>query len=164
MEASALGNGPGEGTQVFRPRRLRILGVAMSVVLIVLVLVGWYALPRSLRNEFTVSQILTLLALVGFLELVMLAVASSYVRADAGGLRFRNGLRRYSVGWERVHKVLLRPGDPWAIVLLTPADGSGFEVDLDAEKRQLMGIQANDGEYARRAVQSLRRQLARSRG
>ncbi|HEX8510707.1 MAG TPA: PH domain-containing protein [Propionibacteriaceae bacterium] len=154
----------GPGVQVFRPRRLRILGVALSVILIVLVLVGWFALPVSLRNEFTLSQILTLLALVAFLELVMLAVASSYVRADAAGLRFRNGLRRYSVGWERVHKVMLRPGDPWAIVLLTPADGSAFEVDLDAEKRQLMGIQANDGEYAHKAVQSLRRRHSLGRG
>lgn len=152
------------GAEVFRPRRLRVLGVVMSLVLVVSVLVGWYALPQGLRNEFSLSQILTLLALVAFLELAMLAMASSYVRADAAGLRFRNGLRRHAVSWDRVHKIMLRPGDPWAIVLLTPADGSAFEVDLDAEKRQLMGIQANDGELAQQAVQALRRRHSSARG
>ena len=85
-----------------------------------------------------------------------LALASSYVRADATGLRIRNGLRVYAVPWARVHKIILRPGDPWALVLLTPADGRPFEADFDAEKRQLMGIQAVDRRLATAAVNELR--------
>jgi hypothetical protein len=146
-----------EDVSVFRPRRLRVLAVAMSIVLVAAVVIGWFALPLSLRVTFTLSQRLTLLALLAFLELVVIAIAASYVRADAAGLRFRNGLRSYTVAWPRVHKFVLRPGDPWAIVLLLPDDGTPFEVDLDAEKRQLMGIQANDGESARLAVERLRR-------
>ena len=53
-----------------------------------------------------------------------------------------------------MHKFLLRPGDPWAIVLIKP-DDRPFEVDLDAEKRQLMGIQAGDGPAATEAVATL---------
>jgi hypothetical protein len=147
---------------VFRPRRLRVLAVVMSVALCTVVAVGWFALPLSLRSTFTLSQRLTLLALLAVLELVMISIAASYVRADGDGLRMRNGLRSHVVPWSRVHKIMLRPGDPWAIVLLLPAGGGAFQVDLDAEKRQLMGIQANDGESSVRAVEALRQRHRRA--
>lgn len=148
---------------VFRPRRLRILAVVMSVALCGIALGGWFALPLSLRDAFTTSQRLTLIAFLAVLELIVISMAASYVRADEAGLSFRNGLRSHRVAWAQVHKILLRPGDPWAIVLLLPDDGSRFEVDLDAEKRQLLGIQANDGATARQAVEELRQRLRRSR-
>ena len=141
---------------VFRPRRLRVLSVGASVTLTGVVILGWFALPLHLRESFTLSQRLTLLALLFVLVFIMAAIASSSVRADVDGLRLRNGLRRYEVPWSRVHKVMLRPGDPWALLLLKPSDGRPFEVDLDADKRQLMGIQANDGEASRQAVRQLR--------
>lgn len=147
---------------VFRPRRLTVLATGMSVALIVLVIVGWFALPMHLRSAFTWSQRLTLLALVAVLEVVMISVAASYVRADDEGLRIRNGLRRHTIAWHRVYKILLRPGDPWAIALLLPEDGGPFQVDLDAEKRQLMGIQAGDGELAREAIVALRQRQQRA--
>jgi hypothetical protein len=147
---------------VFRPRRLRVLAAVMSVALCTVVVVGWFALPLSLRSTFTLSQRLTLLALLAVLELVMISIAASYVRADGDGLRMRNGLRSHVVPWSRVHKIMLRPGDPWAIVLLLPAGGGAFQVDLDAEKRQLMGIQANDGESSVRAVEALRQRHRRA--
>ena len=149
---------------VFRPRRLRVLAVLMSLALVGAVVIGWQALPSSLRAKFSLSQILTLLALLAVLELVMVAIAASYVRADDEGLRFRNGLRSHTVSWDQVHKIVLRPGDPWALVLLLPSDGSPFEVDLDAEKRQLMGIQSTDGELARTAVATLRQLRRRAVG
>ena len=149
---------------VFRPRRLRVLAVLMSLALVGAVVVGWRALPSSLRDKFSPSQILTLLALLAVLELVMVAIAASYVRADDEGLRFRNGLRSHTVRWDQVHKIVLRPGDPWALVLLLPSDGSPFEIDLDAEKRQLMGIQSTDGELARAAVDTLRQRRRRAVG
>lgn len=147
---------------LFRPRRLRVLAAVGSVTLVGAVVLGWLALPLHLREAFTLSQRLTLLALLAVLLTVMAAIASSYIRADAEGLRLRNGLRRYSVPWDQVHKIVLRPGDPWALMLLKPSDGSRFEVDLDAEKRQLMGIQANDGEASRRAVRALLKLRQRS--
>jgi hypothetical protein len=42
------------------------------------------------------------------------------VRADADGLRVRNGLRVHHVPWARVHRVVMRPGDAWAFALLVP--------------------------------------------
>ncbi|GAA2102394.1 hypothetical protein GCM10009841_18790 [Microlunatus panaciterrae] len=141
---------------VFRPFRLRIVAVIFTVALVVLCAVGWVALPPHLRAGFTFSQLLTLLAILGFLVFAMITMAASAVWADADGLLLRNGLRRHRVEWSRVHTILLRPGDPWALLLLKPSDGRPFQVDLDAEKRQLMGIQASDGPRAVRAVEELR--------
>jgi asparagine N-glycosylation enzyme membrane subunit Stt3 len=147
----------GEPVFVAWPRRLRIFGFAIAAVLCIATVVGWFALPAELRDLFTLSQRLTLLALLALLVGVVVAVATSTVRADADGLRFRNGLRRYAVPWGRVHKIIFRSGDPWAQLLLIPDDGRPFEVSLDAEKRQLMGIQAVDGARAHAAVEELRR-------
>ena len=145
------------GTVVYRPRRLRVVAWVISLALCAVTAFGWFALPDEVRVLFSFSQRLTLLGVLGALVLVMLAVAASSVRADDEGLRIRNGLRTHRVGWSRVHQVMLRPGDAWAFVLLSPADGRPFSADLDAEKRYLVGIQAGDGEYAARAVAELRR-------
>jgi PH (Pleckstrin Homology) domain-containing protein len=145
-----------EQVLVLRPRRLRLIVIIFSPALSALMAFGWFTLPREIRLLFTPSQLLTLLGILGLIIFVLATAAASYVRADAAGLRIRNGLRRHDVPWSRVHKIILRAGDPWAQVLLKPADGRPFEADFDAEKRQLMGIQASDGPAAREAVEQLR--------
>ena len=139
------------------PHRLRIFGFAIILALCGFTAFWWFALPTEIRDLFTVSQRLTLLGVLALLVGVVVAVATSSVRADTEGLRIRNGLRRHTVPWPRVHKIIFRRGDPWAQLLLTPADGREFTVDLDAEKHQLMGIQAVDGARAHQAVEELRR-------
>jgi hypothetical protein len=139
------------------PRRLRIFVTITTVALGSLAVVWWLALPPAIRELFTVSQRVTLLGVLALLVVVILAVAASSVRADESGLQIRNGLRTHQVPWARVHKIIFRRGDPWAQLLLTPVDGGEFTVDLDAEKRQLMAIQAVDGARAQEAVEELRR-------
>jgi PH (Pleckstrin Homology) domain-containing protein len=141
---------------IARPHRLRVIAIIASLALCALAAGIWLLLPTEIRVLFTVSQVLTLLGLLAFLIGAMAALAGSYVRADGAGLRIRNALRVHAVPWERVHKIILRPGDPWALLLLKPADGRPFEADLDAERRQLMGIQAVDGPLATAAVNELR--------
>ena len=141
---------------IARPHRLRVIAIIASLALCALAAGIWLLLPTEVRVLFTVSQVLTLLGLLAFLIGAMAALAGSYVRADGSGLRIRNALRVHPVPWERVHKIILRPGDPWALLLLKPADGRPFEADLDAERRQLMGIQAVDGPLATAAVNELR--------
>ena len=141
---------------VFRPRRLRVVVVVATIALLVVTAIGWWALPAETRVLFSLSQRLTLLGLLFTLVGIIGIVASSSVRADDEGLRVRNGLRTHQVAWSQVHKILLRPGDPWGLLLIKPA-GAVFRVDLDAEKRMLMGIQAHDGALARLAVEELRR-------
>jgi asparagine N-glycosylation enzyme membrane subunit Stt3 len=139
------------------PRRLRVFGLIVAAALTALTAFWWFALPVEIRVLFSWSQRLTLLAVLALLVGVIVAMAASSVRADADGLRIRNGLRRYAVPWAAVHKIIFRTGDPWAQLLLVPDDGRTFEVSLDAEKRQLMGIQAVDGARAQAAVEELRR-------
>jgi hypothetical protein len=139
---------------VFRPRKLIRVSTVACLSLCLLSLFGWYALPPQLRAEFLPSQVATLVVILLFLIGCVVVIASSNVRADASGLRIRNGLGRHEIGWDAVHKFLLRPGDPWGLVLIKP-DDRPFEVDLDAEKRQLMGVQAGDGEAAREAIRTL---------
>lgn len=141
---------------IFRPVRLIFTAAVFSGTLVILCAVGWILLPAHLKAGFTGLQLATLVLILGALIFVMVALAASSVRADAQGLRIRNALRTYDVPWMRVHKIMLRRGDPWALVLLKPADGRPFEVDLDADKRQLMGIQRSEGIRAQRAVEDLR--------
>jgi hypothetical protein len=140
----------------YRPRRLRLAAASFSASLSAASAFGWVLLPQSLRDTFSLSQRVTLLLILAGLIGAMVALASSSVRVDADGMRVRNGLRTHLVGWDQVHKILLRRGDPWAIALIKPEDRP-FEVDLDAEKRQLMGIQASDSERSAAAVADLRR-------
>jgi hypothetical protein len=141
---------------VFRPRRLRVVVVVASIGLLLVTALGWWSLPADIRALFSLSQRLTLLGLLVTLMGTIGVVAASSVRADSEGLRVRNGLRTHQIPWSRVHKVLLRPGDPWGLLLVKPP-GEVFRADLDAEKRMLMGIQAHDGAFARSAVDELRR-------
>lgn len=147
---------------VFRPHRLRVIVVVGAAALVALTMFGWFALPADIRVLFTVSQRLTLLGVLAALVAVIAAVAASSVRADDHGLRIRNGLRTHAVPWAHVHKIVLRPGDPWALLLVKPSEGE-FRVDLDADKRMLMGIQAHDGPLAQAAVADLRLRLQRTR-
>jgi asparagine N-glycosylation enzyme membrane subunit Stt3 len=148
---------PAVGVFVARPRRLRIIVLVATVALCSLTALGWLVLPPNIRGLFTVSQLLTLLGVLALLVGVLVAVSASSVHADETGLQIRNGLRSHQVPWGRVHKIIFRSGDPWAQLLLLPDDGTEFQVDLDAEKRQLMGIQAVDGIRAQQAIEELRR-------
>jgi hypothetical protein len=147
---------------VYRPRLLRLVAGVASAALLLLSFMGWFGLPQSLRAQFTPSQIATLLAILAFIIGFLWALAASYVRAGPEGIRFRNGLRSHMIGWDDVHKVLLRPGDPWALLLIRPTDRP-LETDLDAEKRHMLGIQAGDGAAAQAAVDDLRSRLAAAR-
>lgn len=147
-----------------RPRRLQVIIGVFGIALVVLAAVGWYALPSSIRVLFTFSQLLTLLVILASILFVIGVIASSYVRADSSGLRLRNGLRTHVIPWSRIHKILMRRGDPWAFVLLRPADGRPFEADLDADKQMVMGIIATEGAAARRAVEELRQRHRRYGG
>jgi len=159
-----------DGPVVFKPRRLRVVGGVISAALVALTFYGWFALPSEIRVLFTFSQLLTLLGCLAALVLVVLGVAASSVRADADGLRVRNGLRVHHVPWSRVHQIVLRPGDAWAFALLRPdedPDQTGptgtYTADMDTQKRFLVGIQAGDGAYAKQAVSELRRRLVAAR-
>lgn len=146
---------PEPGPVTYRPHRLRITAIITSVVLAGLYLVGWFALPGAIRALVTLSQRLTLLAILAVLVGALWAIAASSVRADASGLRIRNGLRTHRLAWPEIRGFSLRAGDPWAFV--------GLDPDGDVERRAMLGIQAGDGERAQSAVADLRVRLAAAR-
>lgn len=137
------------------PRVLRLVGGILSAALVVMVIIGWIALPAHLRALFTPSQVITLLAVLAALVGVIWLVAGSSVRADADGVTVRNGLRVRQFGWPLVRRVLFRPGDPWATLLVGDPE--------DPVRVQLFGIQRSDGDRAVNAVTQLRRLQAAAR-
>lgn len=146
----------------YRSNRLRFFVLLSSLALVLLSFVFWVALPPNLKAEFTLSQAVTLLIILGLFVFALLIIGSGVVRADADGLYFRNGLSRHRYPWSRVHHVVLRPGDAWAHVLLIPTDRPVTE-KADLEHRMLMGIQTGDGTYATEAVADLNRRARRAR-
>ena len=130
--------------------------IISTLAICILAAIGWLLLPADIRVLFPLTHRVALIIIWAFLIAIMVALASSYVRADAEGLQIRNVFRVHQVPWNRIHKIILRPGDPWAQVLLKPADGQPFQADLDIDKRSLMGIQAVDGPRATAAVNELR--------
>jgi hypothetical protein len=145
-----------EGPVVYRSNRLRLFVLLAALGLVALSFVFWVALPANLKAEFTLSQAVTLLIILGLFVFGLLVVGNSVVRADTDGLYFRNGLSKHRYPWSRVHHVVLRSGDAWAHVLLIPTDRL-VEEKADLEHRMLMGIQTGDGRYATDAVADLNR-------
>jgi hypothetical protein len=146
----------------YRSNRLRLFVMIASLGLVALSFVFWVALPANLKAEFTLSQAVTLLIILGSFVFALLVVGNGVVKADADGLYFRNGLSRHRYAWSRIHRVVMRPGDAWAQVLLIPTDRP-VEVAADFDHRMLMGIQKSDGAYATEAVDALNRRLKASR-
>jgi hypothetical protein len=146
----------------YRSNRLRLFVMISALGLVALSFLFWVALPANLKAEFTVSQAVTLLLILGLFVFALLVVGNGVVKADADGLYFRNGLSRHRYPWARIHRIILRPGDAWAQVLLIPTDRP-VEVAADLDHRMLMGIQRSDGAYATEAVEDLNRRLTVAR-
>lgn len=147
---------PADRTVVYRSTRLRVLVAVASISLVLLSALFWVALPADLKAQFTLSQAMTLLGILVFFVGALLILGSGVVRAEPDALYFRNGLSRHRYPWSQVNRVVLRPGDAWAQVLLVPLDRP-VEEPADLEHRMLMGIQTGDGQYALDAIGELNR-------
>lgn len=163
MSADAPRTPPSSESVTYRSNRLRFFVMVAALGLVALSFLFWVALPANLKAEFTLSQAVTLLIILGLFVFGLFVVGSGVVRADADGLSFRNGLSRHRYPWSRVHRVVMRPGDAWAQVLLIPTDRP-VEVAADLDHRMLMGIQKGDGAYAIAAVDDLNQRLTAARG
>ena len=128
------------------PRLLRRQAALWTVVLGGSAVFGWFMLPAQIRSLFTGLQVGTLVFFLLLMLGIVLVLARGYVRADAAGLRFRNGLRTHEVAWSSVESIRYTPADHWAFVELT-----------DGTDRPLLGIQRSDGPRADADVEALRR-------
>lgn len=126
----------------YRPLGVRVMLSLLATLLVVVVAVVWVALPSTVRDAFTLWQILTLLLLVGATLLGMYGLMRCRLRATRSGVEVVNVFRRRQLEWPQVLRVSHRPGDPWAV--LDTDDGTTVVV---------MAIQGSDGARARAAVQ-----------
>lgn len=131
------------------PRRMRIVGSCFSAALVLVAIGGWFALPEELRVQFTGSELITMLLFLIAIVGVIMSVALSTVRADAGGLTIRNALRTRRIEWSQVRRLVYRDGDPWPTLLINDPD--------DPDRIMLLAIQRSDHDRADRAVAELRR-------
>lgn len=129
-----------------------LTALVLSVVLLGFAMVGWYAIGPDLRAQITWPQAATLLFFIVTMIAVMLSVGYSRLWAADGELVVRNGpvVRRYSV--REIVGLRLRPGDPWASVLLKADDG-------ELVRKPVLAIQFLEGEKGKRKVRELRRWL-----
>lgn len=128
---------------------MRLVGSVFSAALVIIVIIGWIALPAHLRALFTPSQLITLLLVLFAIIGVIMTIGMSMVRADASGLVIRNGLRTHRIGWQQVRGLVYRDGDPWPTLLINDRD--------DPDKIMLLGIQRTDHARADQTVAVLRR-------
>ena len=131
--------------QTFRPVGVRIAIYVAAALLVLVVVVTWFAFPPGIRDQFTYSQRGTVIGLGLMFYAGGFALARSRVVAREDGLTVVNGYRMRRFEWNEVLAVSLRPGSPWAV--LDIADGTTVPA---------MGIQGSDGARAQAQVRRLR--------
>jgi hypothetical protein len=130
----------------YRPLGIRVAAAAMGTVTVGALVFLWLGLPASVRRDFSVAQIVTLLLIFAAMGAFLYGLARSALRADDFGLRVVNVFKVRHLEWAQVVQVRLNPGDPWAVL----------DVD-DGTVVKAMAIQGSDGGRARRATDELRR-------
>ena len=135
--------------QTFRPFGVRIAIYAAGVLLVLVVVVTWFALPQEIRDQFTYFQRATVIGLGLMFYAGGFALARSRLVAREDGLTVVNGYKSRRFAWAEVVQVTLRPGSPWA------------ELDVsDGTTVPAMGIQGSDGPRATAQVRRLRTLIA----
>lgn len=137
------------------PRVASITAIVLSVVLVVAALLGWWALPDSVRIQFSIEQVLTLIGFVIVIMGLMLGLGLSRARADESGLVIRNGVRVHRYRWDEIRGVRFRPGDPWAYVLLDTTPERRERSGEPYRRQQIIAVQSPDGARARQAVDDI---------
>ena len=127
----------------FRSRPALVTGAALSTMVTGACLLRWVGLGPSIRAQFNLAQVLTLVFFLVVIVGMMMAVGLSYIRCDDAGLHVRNVLRTHHFSWDEVADAELGEGDPWAYVLLLPTAER-----LDGETQMALAIQQSERDAA----------------
>jgi hypothetical protein len=136
--------------QTFRPLAARVTAVGVAGVLVVVAGGLWLGMPAAVRADFSTTQRVTLLLVLGAILVVLWGIARTRADAGARSLTLVNVYRTRRLDWAQVVAVSLGPGQPWATLDLD--DGTTVSV---------MAIQAADGARAQRAAAHLAGLVAR---
>lgn len=123
----------------FHSRPALLTGSVLSVLLVAASLLMWVGLGPTIRSQFNIGQVITLVFFLLVIVGVMMAVGLSSITCDEDGLHVRNALRTHHYPWDRVVGAELGEGDPWAYVLLTPD-----EDHMDGQTQMALAIQRSD--------------------
>jgi len=126
--------------ETWRPYWPRIIPYVLAAVVVAGMVVLAVAMPSNWALGDRIGLVVIGLMVAGVLHML----ARSRVTADDRGLIVVNGLRTHEYEWAEVLGVSMGEGAPWPTLDL--ADGSTLPA---------MGIQASDGDRARRAVAEL---------
>ena len=124
----------------WRPYWARIIPYVLAVV----VVAGMVVLAVAMPSNWFLGDRIGLVVIGLFVAGVLHMLARSRVIADDRGLIVVNGLRTHEYEWAEILGVSMGEGAPWPTLDL--ADGSTLPT---------MGIQASDGDRAKRAVAEL---------
>jgi hypothetical protein len=127
---------PGAPEAPFRPRRGRVLPLAMAAVAVVVCTV--VALGMGAAGEWAVGDQLALVGLGLGIAAFLGRYASIRAVPDAAGLTVRNLMLTRRVTWDEVLEVRFPDGAPWVTL----------ELD-DTDELAVMAIQRADGRLAR---------------
>ena len=127
---------PGAPEAPFRPRRGRVLPLAMAAVAVVVCTV--VALGMGAAGEWAVGDQLALVGLGLGIAAFLGRYASIRAVPDAVGLTVRNLMLTRRVTWDEVLEVRFPDGAPWVTL----------ELD-DTDELAVMAIQRADGQLAR---------------
>lgn len=129
----------------FRPFGVRIAAYAFGFLLLLVVVVMWFAFPQEVRDQFTIFQRGTVVFFGLCAAAAGHALARSRVVARTDSVTVVNGYKARRFEWNEVVAVSLRAGSPWATLDLS--DGTSVSA---------MGIQGSDGARAVSQVKQLR--------
>jgi hypothetical protein len=135
----------------WRPLGVRLAMLFFGGLLAVVCVAAWVAVGAEVRARVSPFQQATMVLIAAMVAAVAWALVRCRVTATTGGLDVVNGYRTHRYEWAEVLAVHMPPGAPFPTLDL--ADGTS---------RPALGIQASDGDRARRAVLELRLLLART--
>ncbi len=134
----------------FRPLGVRLAIYVLGAMLVLVVVVTWFAFPQDIRDQFTVFQRLTVIGFGLMFYAGGYALARSRLVAREDGLTVINGYKSRRFDWNEILAITLRPGSPWAVLDLS--DGTTVPA---------MGIQGSDGSRATAQVRQVRALIER---
>lgn len=131
--------------KTWRPFGVRAAGGIFGVALIIVLAGAWISFPDSVREQFSLWQRITTVALFGGFLAVEWGLMRCRATATTTGLTVVNGYKVRQLEWAQIVGVRMPAGAPW--VTLDLDDGSTCAV---------MAIQGSDGLRAKRAYAELK--------
>lgn len=129
----------------WRPLGVRLAAVFFGLMLFIVCLFAWIGFDQEVRDAFTFLQKLTLVLFGIAFVAAFWIMGRCRLTADVQGLTVVNGTSTRTYGWDEIGSLEFEPGTPWARLGL--ADGT---------VKQVIALQASDGDRTARAVREAR--------